>query len=136
VRCDALRASARAVQFGVRDLVLAEDFTACSSEVEASYGIGLRPGSAEARSMLAGAPEFKCAVVELWSIYSDVGDALEADEASSAAGSGSLAGAGGGGGGGGSVAESAGYGGGSAAGSAAGSGAYYGGDSVAGSAQY
>lgn len=73
VRCDATKSSARSLQFGVRDLVLSDDFTRCSSEVEASYGIGLRPGSAEARSLLAGAPEFVPEIIEIWAVASELG---------------------------------------------------------------
>ena len=72
VRCDAMRAGQFGIQFGLRDLVLAEDFNNCSSEVEASYGIGLRQGSAESRSLLAGAHTFRPEMIEVWSIYSCV----------------------------------------------------------------
>ena len=41
------------LQFGLRDLLLAGDLTEGSSEVEASYGMGLRPGSEDARVLLA-----------------------------------------------------------------------------------
>lgn len=68
VRHDCLRSSAEVLQFGLRDLVLRGDFTDCTSELEFSYGLGLRPGSAEARSFLAGTPSFTPEVVEIWAV--------------------------------------------------------------------
>ena len=66
VRHDALRSNAETMAFGVGDLVLAGDLTACSSELEHSYGVGLRAD--EARTILAGAPEFTVDVLELWAV--------------------------------------------------------------------
>ena len=68
VRHDALRSDEGSLQFGLRDLVLTGDFSQCSTELEASYGIGLRPGSAEGRTLLAGAPTFAAEVVEIWAV--------------------------------------------------------------------
>lgn len=87
VRADAMRAGQFGIQFGLKDLVLSDDFTNCSSEVEQSYGIGLRMGGPEARSILAGSHTFKPETIEVWSIYSDVGSGLPEDDGSADAGS-------------------------------------------------
>lgn len=73
VRHDCLRSAfdgdgGCSLQFGLRDLVVAGDFGSCSSELEASYGMGLRPGSADAGTLLAGAPHFAADVVEVWAV--------------------------------------------------------------------
>ena len=49
VRHDALKSNASSIQFGLKDLVLTGDLTACSSELENSYGIGLAAGSEDAK---------------------------------------------------------------------------------------
>lgn len=66
VRNDATRSGPDFVQFGLKDLILAGDFSSCTSELEQSYGMGLRPE--EARVILAGAPAFRAEAVELWAI--------------------------------------------------------------------
>lgn len=68
VRHDCLKSSSAMLQFGLRDLVLRGDFTACSSELEFSYGIGLTPGSQEAKTFLAGAELFSADLVEIWAV--------------------------------------------------------------------
>jgi hypothetical protein len=61
-----LVSNSQLVQFGVGDLVFANDFRECSSELEHSFGIGLDPDSDAARNFLAGASRFACDEVELW----------------------------------------------------------------------
>ena len=68
VRHDALRSSLDLLQFGLRDLLLAGDLSEGSSEVEVSYGMGLRAGSTDAHILLAGAPTFKPEAVEIWAV--------------------------------------------------------------------
>lgn len=72
VRSDAQRASPTSLQFGVTDLVLNNDLSECTSALEYSYGIGLRPGSDDARTLLAGAHVFKPDAVELWIVSAEV----------------------------------------------------------------
>jgi hypothetical protein len=68
VRCDALRVGGGedVLQFGVGDLVLRGNLARCSSDLEKSYGVGLRPE--EAAGLLAGAAEFKVDSAELWAV--------------------------------------------------------------------
>jgi hypothetical protein len=66
VRHDALRSNSDTVAFGIGDLVLRGDFSDCASELEHSYGVGLRPE--EARVLLAGSAEFKVDALELWAV--------------------------------------------------------------------
>jgi len=66
VRHDALRANASTLAWGVGDLVLRGDCSFCSSDLEHSYGVGLRPE--EASSLLAGTSEFTVDRVELWAL--------------------------------------------------------------------
>lgn len=47
LRC--MKSSTNALQFGTKDLVITGDFKFCSSELENCYGIGLAPGSSEAK---------------------------------------------------------------------------------------
>jgi hypothetical protein len=51
---------------GRRDLVLAGDFNVCSSELENSYTAGFEPGRKDAKTLLAGKPNFVADVVEFW----------------------------------------------------------------------
>jgi hypothetical protein len=39
-----------------------------ASELEWSYGVGLRPGAAECGAFLAGAPRFSIDALEVWQI--------------------------------------------------------------------
>jgi len=66
---DCVRASSSLIQLGLRDLLISQDFDACSSELEYSYGVGLKPGSKEAASMLCGSSLFSIAQVEAWSVH-------------------------------------------------------------------
>lgn len=74
-RYDAIRADGDAgtLQFGLKDLSLSESFTECSSELEQSYGIGLRPGSEEARTFLAGQERFALDALEVYLVV-DAGE--------------------------------------------------------------
>jgi hypothetical protein len=68
VRHDCLKSGADGMQFGLRDLVLRGDFSSCSSELEFSYGLGLKPGGEEAKTLLAGAPVFRADAVEVYAV--------------------------------------------------------------------
>ena len=70
VRCDALRVDSgeEVWQFGVGDLVLRGNMAACSSDLEKSYGVGLR--QEEAVGLLAGAADFRVDRAELWAVTS------------------------------------------------------------------
>lgn len=70
VRHDALKSTRDSIQFGVRDLFVRGDLAEGSSELECCYGIGIRPGSAEAKSFLAGASVFAIEAIEIWGITS------------------------------------------------------------------
>lgn len=63
-RHDALRGAPGVMAWGVGDLVLRGDCSACSSALEHSYGIGL--SGEEAGSLLAGAADFAVVRAELW----------------------------------------------------------------------
>ena len=65
-RHDALRSNAETMAFGVGDLVISGDLSACASELERSYGAGLRAD--EAQTLLAGAPTFAIDALELWAV--------------------------------------------------------------------
>lgn len=68
IRHDALRANSGTMAWGVGDLILRGDLSFCTSELEHSYGIGLR--AEEAGSLLAGSSEFSVDRVELWALGS------------------------------------------------------------------
>jgi hypothetical protein len=65
----ALMATEETLTFGQGDLVLAENFDKCSSEIEHGFGVGFPEGSEDARCFLAGKPEFKPEVVEVWGFF-------------------------------------------------------------------
>ena len=72
---DCLRASEDGgLCFGARDLVLLAGGEAaarganCSSSLEWSYSIGLRPDSPEAACLLAGQPTFALDALEVWRV--------------------------------------------------------------------
>jgi len=67
-RHDTQRCSSEFMQFGVGDLVLRGDFKGCTSKVENSFGIGLRPNSEDAETFLAGRDVFDCDAVEIWAV--------------------------------------------------------------------
>lgn len=56
--------------FGRDDLVLAGDFDRCASTIENTFGIGLRFGSEQAQTFLAGTSRFKADEVEVWGFFS------------------------------------------------------------------
>jgi hypothetical protein len=64
-----LYATEDTLTFGKYDLILADDFDGCSAVLESSYGIGFRPGSAEAQTFLAGEPGFRADEVEVWGFF-------------------------------------------------------------------
>jgi len=66
-----LKSSPSQMQFGVRDLVLRDKLTACSSDLEYSFGVGLRAGSEEAGTLLAGSSAFVVDELELWALEQD-----------------------------------------------------------------
>lgn len=66
VRHNSLRSTEAVLQFGLKDLVLRGDFSDCSSELEATYGVGLREN--EARTFLAEAGSFRAEAVEVWAV--------------------------------------------------------------------
>lgn len=68
VRHDCIKSNPESIQFGLTDLVLTGEFEECSSDLEHSYGIGLRTD--EARSFLAGSTKFRAEMIELWAISS------------------------------------------------------------------
>jgi hypothetical protein len=68
VRHDCQRSDASSIQFGLSDLVIAGDLSACRSQLESSYGIGLDPAGQDAKTLLAGSPVFSADVVEVWSV--------------------------------------------------------------------
>jgi len=67
-RVDAQFSDDGRVSVGLTDLVIDGDLTRCSSEVESTFGIGLRAGSAEALTLLAGAREFAVTEIEVWAV--------------------------------------------------------------------
>jgi TLD len=72
VRHDAQRSNPDVLAFGVRDLMIVGDLSSCSSEIEHSYGIGLRPGSVESKTFFAGSATWAAEVVEMWSLSPQV----------------------------------------------------------------
>lgn len=70
VRHDALKSTSDSLQFGIRDLFIRGDLAEGSSELECSYGIGLKPSSAESKSFLAGSSVFAIEAIEIWGITS------------------------------------------------------------------
>ena len=61
-----LWASPNSITFGKIDLCFEDDLRNCSSEIENSYGVGLKPKSQEAKSFLAGRHQFEVNVLEVW----------------------------------------------------------------------
>ncbi|KAA0171071.1 hypothetical protein FNF28_01076 [Cafeteria roenbergensis] len=56
------------ISFGLTDLVIEGDLARCSSEIESTFGIGLRAGSTAAKTLLAGAETFAVSNLEVWSV--------------------------------------------------------------------
>ena len=73
VRHDCLSSDGDTLQFGLRDLVLSGDLSSCTSELEYSYGLGLKQSSPEARCLLADAPIFAVEALEVWAVSSSAG---------------------------------------------------------------
>jgi hypothetical protein len=65
---DALCGRKNCIQFGIKDLVIKENLL-CSSELEWSYGLGLKTNSLEAHTFLAGSGEFDAEIVEVPMIF-------------------------------------------------------------------
>ena len=57
------------ISFGRKDLVLGNDFNNCSSSIERSYTYGLKQGSVEADTFLAGSEKFRADAVEVWGFF-------------------------------------------------------------------
>lgn len=57
------------LSWGYNDLVIANSFNNCSTELENSYGIGLEYGSKEAATFLCGKGRFKADEVEVWGFF-------------------------------------------------------------------
>lgn len=70
IRHDAQRSGSDFIEFGLGDLVLVDDLTECRTELENSYGIGLKRGSPECRSLLSGSNsgQFQVDTVEVWAV--------------------------------------------------------------------
>lgn len=66
-----LYATEDTLTFGKFDIILSEDFDECSANIEFSYSIGYKQGSPEAKSFLAGEPNFRADIVEVWGFYND-----------------------------------------------------------------
>jgi hypothetical protein len=81
-----LFATEDSLSFGKSDLVLAENFDNCTSEIGHSYGVqalspvkgdpektkvrtGFTPGTADAENFLAGKPKFRPDIVEVWGFF-------------------------------------------------------------------
>ena len=63
-----LRAGSDYIQFGVNDLVLRKGFSNCSSDLENSFGVGMRRGSDESKALLGGAQTFAVDEIELYRV--------------------------------------------------------------------
>jgi hypothetical protein len=61
-----LLATPDSLTFGQSDLVLANNFDACSSVIEHNFGVGFAEGSEEAGTFLAGRKAFSADSVEVW----------------------------------------------------------------------
>ena len=48
--------------------MLTESLAECASAPEASFGVGLSPGSREAKELLGGAQRFDVVELELWTL--------------------------------------------------------------------
>ena len=56
--------------FGKYDLALIGNLDRCKSTIENSYGVGFPYDSNKAKTFLAGAPEFRADLVEIWGFFS------------------------------------------------------------------
>lgn len=59
------------ITFGKYDLALIDSLDRCKSTIENSYGVGFPYGSRKAQTFLAGAPEFRADLVEVWGFYTN-----------------------------------------------------------------
>ena len=66
---ECLYASEDSLSFGRKDLVLNEDFSSCTSELEQCYGIGLPPNTRDAAEFLAGSSSFVAEELEIWAMF-------------------------------------------------------------------
>ena len=64
-----LYATKDTLTFGKYDLVLAGNFDSCSAVIENSYGVGLLKNSEDAKTFLAGEPNFVADIVEVWGLF-------------------------------------------------------------------
>lgn len=64
-----LKADYDYLSFGGKDIMLANDFQTCSSEIENSYTAGFDIGSKEAKNYLAGVEKFSADIVEVWGFF-------------------------------------------------------------------
>jgi hypothetical protein len=86
-RVDAQRSDESELRFGLTDLVIDGDFARCSSLIESTFGIGLRPNSEDSKTFLAGAEHFAIEELEAWSVGVPAATA-DADPAAAATASG------------------------------------------------
>ncbi|EAY18639.1 B-box zinc finger family protein [Trichomonas vaginalis G3] len=64
-----LYATKDTLTFGKWDLILDDNFDTCSAVIENSYGVGFDRGSTEAQTFLAGEPNFRADIVEVWGFF-------------------------------------------------------------------
>lgn len=55
--------------FGLKDIVLQDNFEHCVARIEQSYGIGLPEKSLEARTFFCGEETFRADIVEVWGFF-------------------------------------------------------------------
>ena len=66
-----LFATEDSLTFGKYDLALIGNLEHCKSTLENSYGVGFQYDSHKARTFLAGAPDFRADLVEIWGFFSN-----------------------------------------------------------------
>ena len=66
-----LYATEDTLTFGKYDLALIGNLDRCKSTIENSYGVGFPYDSTKAKTFLAGAPEFRADLVEIWGFFSN-----------------------------------------------------------------
>ena len=54
--------------FGLTDLKLQPSLSGCTSEIEASFGLGFKPNSLGAQQLLAGSHSFDLSYLEVWAL--------------------------------------------------------------------
>lgn len=65
-----LYATPDSITFGKYDLAIVGNLERCHSTIENSYGVGFAFDSQKAKTFLAGSPEFRADIVEVWGFYS------------------------------------------------------------------